>query len=111
MGVAAGLSSSTSGNSVDRGRVAAPVAAALESDLSPRGASLEESDQSFGNSHERDVASQDGAASGWLDARLLCCVWLSLVLVCSMAQIRFPLIMNKGFGKISNPVMHEQGQE
>jgi len=109
--VAAGLFSPTSGNSVDRGRVAAPVAAALESDLSPRGASLEESDQSLGNSHERDVASQDGPASGWFDARLLCCVWLSLVLVCSMAQIRAPLIMKKGFGKISNPAMHEQGQE
>merc|ERR1711865_405021 len=109
--VAAGLSSPTGGNHIDRGRVAVPIAAALESDSSPSGLSLEESDQSLGNSHERDVASQDGPASGWLDARLLCCVWLSSVLVCSMAQMRVPLIMKKGFGKVSNPVVQEQGQE
>lgn len=98
--VAAGLSSPTSGRHVVRGRVAAPVAAAPESDLRP-----------LGNSHEQDVASLDGPPSGWLDARSLCCVWLSLVFFCSMAQMRAPWIMNKGFGKISNPVMKEPGQK
>lgn len=107
--VAAGLPFPTSGSNIVRGRAARPVAAAPEFDLSSSGASHEEADKPLGNLHEQDVASLDGSARGWLAARSLCCVWLSLVFFCSMAQVRAPWMMNTGSVEVSNPDTKEPG--